>query len=335
VVLLALAGYVLIRLVRSAGPALAARQLAVFAVLGVALAATWSGAGHPAAAGNWAWVALPLDVAHLVAVAVWLGGLVVLAGWTLSRRTTTGDDEAASAVDRYSKAAAIAVAVLGATGLLQAWREIAASGVGTEYFTILVFKVGAFGLLVWLAALSRAAVRGRLPTGRRKAAPRRGAARRAQQDMLTRLRASVRWEAVIAGVVLALTAVLVATPPGGHDHGPTAAADTSAGPFSGKVAMPGGDVQIWLDPARTGANQLVLNVRDPKGLNRDVPEVQAQLAMPANNVGPLSVALKRTGPGQFVAQDLAVPVPGDWRLILRVRTTEFDQATVETEVPIG
>jgi copper transport protein len=306
----------------------------VFAVLGLALAATWSGAGHPAAAGGMVWAALPLDVAHLAAVAVWLGGLVVLAGWTLGRRTPAGEDEAAAAATLYSKAAAIAVAVLGATGLLQAWREIATSGVGTEYFALLVFKVGAFGLLLWLAALSRSAVRNRLAVG---AAKRRGATRQAQQDMLTRLRASVRWEVVIAAVVLALTAALVAAPPGGHDHGPTAVAEAaSGGSFLQVYPVPGGDVQVWVDPARSGSNsnQVVVNVRDGQGINREVPEVTGQLRLPANNIGPLPVPLAKTGRGQFVADGVTVPVAGTWVLTLTVRLTDFDQSTVDASIPV-
>jgi copper transport protein len=333
IVLLVLAGYVLLRLARvpDAGDSLSRKQIAGFVVLGLALAATWSGAGHPAAAGGMmVWAALPLDALHLVAVSVWLGGLVVLAGWTLGRRSTSGEDEAANAVSRYSKAAAVAVAVLGATGLLQAAREIVVSGVGGAYFTLLVFKVGAFGLLIWLAAMSRSAVRSRLLVG---TTARRGAARKVQRDMLTRLRASVRWEVGIAGVVLALTAALVATPPGGHDHGPAAvAAAASGGPFFQAFGVPGGDVQVWVDPARPGTNQVVVNVRDGQGANRDVPEVTGELRLPANNIGPLPVPLAKTGKGQFVADRVEVPVPGAWVLTLKVRLSDFDQSTVDAQL---
>jgi copper transport protein len=328
-VLLVGSGYVLLRLVRSARPeTLSRQQIAVFGGLGVALAATWSGAGHPAAAGGMIWAAFPLDIAHLAAVSVWLGGLVVLAGWTLRRGGSVGEDEAADAVTRYSRAAAVAVAVLGATGLLQAWREIAASGVGGEYFSLLVFKVGAFGLLLWLAAMSRGAVRDRVTAA---AGSRRGVARKVQRDMLSRLRTSVRWEVGIAGVVLALTAALVATPPGGHDHGPAAVAATASTdlPATQTLTLPGGDVQVWMDPAHTGANQLVLNVRDTKGIDRDVPEVTAELRLPANNIGPLPVALSKKAAGQYVASGVQIPVAGRWQLTVKVRANEFDSNSVD------
>lgn len=324
IALLALAGVLLARL-----KALSGKQIALVAVLGYALALTWSGTGH-AAAGLLSNLALLVDAAHLTAVAVWLGGLAVLATCALGGRGRDQGDEAAVAVSRFSTTAGASVVVLGVTGLLQAWRSLAEFGPGTEYFTLLVFKVAVFGLLLWLASLSRSFVRRRLLST--PAAARNAGDRRARQDLLSGLRRSVAWEAGIAVVVLGLTAALVAIPPGGHDHGPSAAA-VPTGPFLGSLALPDtGDVQVWVDPARTGDNQIVLNVRDERGINRNVPEVRAQLQLPDNDIGPLPVSLDKTGPGQFVADDVVVPVAGRWTLNLSVRTTEFDEVTVDTQI---
>jgi copper transport protein len=326
-VLLGLAGVVLSGMINSADP-VSRKQILVVTGLGVLLAGTWSGTGHPAAAGAWIWAALPLDAAHLAGVSIWLGGLAVLVTCTLRRGSGAVEEEAATAVSRYSRAAAVAVVVLGGTGLLQALRELIATGFGGEYFSLLIFKLGAFGLLIWLAALSRGAVRRQLVSpGARK-----GAARQAWADMLGRLRVSVRWEAGIAVVVLGLTAALVATPPGGHDHGPGVVVTASGGPFLNALSLPGGDVQVWVDPAKPGTNQIVLNVRDAKGLFRDVPEVDAELRLPSGNIGPLPVTLSKTGPGQFVANGVVVPVPGTWQLSVRVRTTDFDESNVDTQI---
>ena len=328
-VLLGVAGVVLSGLINSEST-VSRKQIITVGAVGLLLAGTWSGTGHPAAAGGWIWAALPLDAAHLVGVSIWLGGLAILVACALGRTSRPAEDEAAEAVSRYSRAAAVAVVVLGGTGLLQATRELLASGLGTEYFSLLVFKIGAFGLLVWLAALSRSAVRRQLaaPAGARK-----GAARQARQDMLGRLRVSVRWEVGIAVVVLGLTAALVSTPPGGHDHGPGAIAAAPGGPFLNALALPGsGDVQVWVDPARPGSNQIVLNVRDAKGLFRDVPEVQAELRLPEGNIGPLPVTLAKSGPGQFIANGVMVPVAGTWNLSVKVRSTDFDVTDVDTQI---
>lgn len=318
IALLALAFVLLSRIT-----SLSRREIAVLAGVGGALMVTWSGTGH-AAAGGVASFAVLVDAAHLAAVSVWFGGLAVLASCTLGREEQ--EDEAAVAVTRFSRMAGVAVVVLGATGLVQAWRALAEFGPGTEYFTLLVFKIAVFGLLLWLASLSRSFVRRRLaaPTTRRKSGKR---------TVLSGLRRSVAWEAGIAVVVLGLTSALVAIPPGGHDHGPTAAA-TPAGPFLGSQDLGGGtgDVQVWIDPARAGDNEIVLNVRDERGINRDIPEVAAQLRLPEAGVGPLAVTLDRTGPGQFVADDVVVPVAGTWTLTLRVRTTEIDETTVDMPI---
>jgi copper transport protein len=324
IALLSLAGLLLVRL-----KTLSRNETVLMAILGYALTLTWSGTGH-ASAGMLSRVAPFVDAAHLTAMSVWLGGLAVLASCTLSTgREPAERSEATYTVSRFSHTAAAAVVVLGGTGLLQAWRELAEFGPGTEYFTLLIFKIAVFGLLLWLASLSRAFVRRRLSA---PAAPRRSAGRLARQGVLAGLRRSVVWEAGIATVVLGLTAALVAIPPGGHDHGPSAAVVPS-GPYLGSLALPGsGDVQVWVDPARTGRNQVVLNVRDGRGVNQNVPEVRAQLQLPEAGIAPLPVSLTRTGPGQFVADGVDVPVPGTWTLDVHVRTTEFDETTVDTQI---
>ncbi|MFL6126799.1 copper resistance CopC/CopD family protein [Actinophytocola sp.] len=325
IALLGLAGVLLARL-----RTVSRWSVVVMAVLGYAFALTWSGTGH-ANTGLLSGLALLVDAAHLTAMAVWLGGLVVLASCTLAGRGQSRDDEdaAAAAAARFSRTAGAAVAVLGVTGLLQAWRELAEFGPGTQYYTLLIFKVAVFGLLLWLASLSRSFVRRRLSVS---AAPRRAADRLVRQDVLARLRRSVVWEGGVAVVVLGLTAALVAVPPGGHDHGPSAAA-VPAGPFLGSLALPGsGDVQVWVDPARTGDNQIVLNVRDDRGINRNVPEVRAQLELREAGIEPVPLSLARTAPGQFKAADVVVPVAGTWTLDLHVRTTEFDEVAVDTRI---
>lgn len=310
IVLLCLAGVLLARM-----KAVSRREIALVVGVGYVLTLTWSGTGH-AAAGLLSGLAVFVDAMHLMAMAVWLGGLAVLTLCALRGL-------ASAAVSQFSRVAGVAVLVLGVTGLLQAGRELAEFGPGTQYFTLLIFKVAVFGLLLWLAALSRSFVRRRLLVPSRKAADR---------VVLARLRRSVAWEAGIAVVVLGLTAALVAVPPGGHDHGPRVAA-VPAGPFLEALALPGaGDVQVWIDPARAGDNQIVLNVRDGRGVNQDVPEVRAQLRLPESDIGPLPVSLTRTGPGRFVAAGVVVPVAGTWTLNLQVRTTEFDSMTVSARV---
>ncbi|MEE1939633.1 copper resistance protein CopC [Streptomyces sp. TRM 70361] len=121
------------------------------AVGAVGLAATWALAEH-ASTGIQTGVAIPADILHLLAVAVWLGGLAALltALWR-------GPAVPAGAVRRFSGLALGSVAVLAATGLYQSWRQVGSWSAltSTDYGRLLLVKVGLVALLVALARYSR------------------------------------------------------------------------------------------------------------------------------------------------------------------------------------
>lgn len=297
---------------------------------GAALAFTWSGTGH-ASVGATAPLTTAADVVHLVAMAVWLGGLAVLGACVLaSGRLTTS--EAVAVSERFSRTALLSVVALATSGAVVAAKEILGSPdlAGSRYAGILLFKLAVFGLLLCVAALSRSVVRTRLT----QTEPRNRAARASRDDGLRRLRRTVGGEVAIAAIVLGVAALLVATPPAERVSGPAPVAARS-GPYLDALALPSsGDVQVWVEPASAGDNQVAINVRDERGVNRDVPEVTARLSLAAHGVGPIPVPLVRTLAGQFVAQRMAIPIPGDWRLEIIVRTGTFDESTVDTAVPV-
>jgi copper transport protein len=145
------------------------------------------------------------------------------------------------------------------------------------------------------------------------------------------LRRSVGLETVTAVAILAVTSVLVSTPPGSRPSG-TIVASTA---IQTDLSLPGGArVSVTLDPPRVGASLLAVTVHDKVGIDWDVPEVSASLSLPARSIGPLPIALSRLRAGRYQSQSLSIPVPGGWRLRISVRTSDFDQHTVETEVPV-
>ncbi|MEU3352178.1 FixH family protein [Streptomyces sp. NPDC037389] len=115
------------------------------------LAATWALAEH-ASAGLQPWLAMPVDVAHLLGVAVWLGGLAALLATLWS-----GERIRRAAVARFSRMAFVSVCVLVATGLYQSWRQVGSWDVltGTEYGRWLLVKAGLVAVMVGIAFLSR------------------------------------------------------------------------------------------------------------------------------------------------------------------------------------
>ncbi|QLE73073.1 hypothetical protein FGW37_17030 [Streptomyces rectiverticillatus] len=121
------------------------------AVVAAGLAATWAMAEH-ASAGLQPWLAMPVDVLHLLGVAVWLGGLASLLAvlWT-------GAPIRRADVQRFSRLAFTSVCVLVATGLYQSWRQVGSWGAltGTEYGRWLLLKVALVTGMLGLAYFSR------------------------------------------------------------------------------------------------------------------------------------------------------------------------------------
>ncbi|MGW0649250.1 copper resistance CopC/CopD family protein [Streptomyces umbrinus] len=120
-------------------------------VVAAGLAATWAMAEH-ASTGIQTGISMPVDVLHLLAVAVWLGGLSTLLV-ALYRAPSIEPD----AVRRFSRIAFGSVAVLAATGIYQSWRQLGSwsAFTGTSYGQLLLVKIGLVVVLVGIAWISR------------------------------------------------------------------------------------------------------------------------------------------------------------------------------------
>lgn len=258
-------------------------------LLAVALAATWAGADH-ASVGIQVGLALPFGVLHLIAMALWLGGLVTL---LVGLRHGLGADTA----DRFSKVAFGSVAGLGVTGVYQSWRGLGSWGalVDTEYGRLLLIKIGCVAAMLGVAWISRswvARLRSADALGAtdavRIAEAQEGArtpvqvcaagaeatsdpARRAQLDRqrtarltATRdrgftparagLRRSVLVEAAVAVAVLVVTTMLTNSPPGRVAQAASAGSRQPAATAPGGAAtagVPGQSLELTL-PYDTG-----------------------------------------------------------------------------------
>jgi copper transport protein len=310
---------------------------------GVALVASYAAAGH-ASDGVLPTDALLSDMIHLAAMAVWLGGLLVLG---IRMLPAARPAELAAAVPRFSRLAFGAVCVLVGTGTYQAWRSL--GGVSplwtTGYGRLLLLKLAVVAALLALANASRQAIRRRAvpvdqpnlvlvgasaPVGPDEPAPDPAPGK----ALLTatgrrRLRRSVLAEIGVAVAVLAVSAVLVGTPPaagGGETAGD--------GPQWTTVALAGGaTATLALDPGR--ADTVTAELRDRQGRPLRPRDVDLTIALPAERLGPLPVRLAPTGPGDYRGSAAALSRPGRWRLALRVRTSEFDASVATAELATG
>ncbi|RPE42618.1 copper transport protein [Streptomyces sp. Ag109_O5-1] len=144
--------YLLLR--KRADPTRPSRALlATAAVLAIALALTWAVAEH-ASAGIQVPLAMTSSVLHLLAMALWLGGLTALLV-TLYRATAT--PLPAAVVTRFSRVAFASVTVLVGTGVYQSWRGLGSwqALTDTSYGRLLLVKLVAVTLLLAAASRSR------------------------------------------------------------------------------------------------------------------------------------------------------------------------------------
>jgi len=151
--------------------------------------------GHTRSVGP-AWLVVGSDTLHVLAGALWFGGLL---GLVLTLRRSVPADAAARTVVRFSTTAAGLVAAVAVTGTLLAWRILPDAGalVRTGYGRTLVAKVAVVALVVAIAAWNRFRL---VPRAADTAAHRT-------------LRRTVAAEAALVLLALAVTGVLVSQSP--------------------------------------------------------------------------------------------------------------------------
>ncbi|KOU32867.1 membrane protein [Streptomyces sp. WM6372] len=159
------------------------------------------------------------------------------------------------------------------------------------------------------------------------------------------LRRSVLAEAGVAIALLAVTTVLTSTEPGrtaeqasGRDSASTAVPNRAIKitlPFDTGGQNGKGSVRVEFDPGRVGANSLHVWVDDPEGQPLDIPEIKVAFTLPAKDLGPLPLLPERAAPGHWSASGVQLPLAGEWRIDVTVRTSDIDQTTVQKNVKIG
>ncbi|WP_106975211.1 copper resistance CopC/CopD family protein [Streptomyces katrae] len=346
-------------------------RLVATSALALGLALTWAGAEH-ASAGIQVPLAIPVAVLHLLAMAVWLGGLITLVT-ALRHGGPDGCEIPASAVRRFSSLAFAAVVVLVGTGVYQSWRQVGSWTAlsTTSYGRTLVLKIAAVVLLLCVAALSRrwtARLTGegapaameleqvRVPqTVGAPSAPNEAGTGSGKETTATRidseppavdasgyrrrLRRTVGAEAAVGAVVLVISTLLTGTQPS-RAAGTTAstaaqepAVKVVTVPFDMGTANHQGTVQITLAPGHVGENTVEAVVFTPDGGISSVPELRLALTQRDQGIGPLDSKL-RNQQGYWATYDLRLPMAGTWNLDVTIRTTDIDQVTVGTTLRV-
>lgn len=280
--------------------------------------------GHAGAADDSA-LLVPLDVVHVAAMSAWIGGvaLLLLVVPAATRRLDPPDRTRLLAllVTRFSTLALTAVAALLATGVAQSILHLDALSdlVETAFGRAILVKSALFVLLIALGAYNRRRSQpelARLAAGGEAPGRAGGALRRA-----------LRAEILLMAAVLAVTAALVA-------YSPSAA--TPAGPFSDSADFGPARIELTVDPARAGANEVHVYLFDKRtGAQYDRPRrLTVTAAEPELDIGPIELDMRKAGPGHYTTARADLAPAGDWSLVVRAPVSDFEELRTAIEVPI-
>jgi copper transport protein len=266
-------------------------------------------AGHAAGPSSLRLVNLLAQWAHLVAVGVWVGGLVWLLAALVARSPARSTREV---VVGFSRLAGISLAVVVATGVarsvdeLGGWRRLLDSGFGRA----LDLKLVLFCALVALGAYNRYRLVPLFQVGRREAAA------------AARLRRSVGGELGLAAAVLAAAALLSQLAPGV----PAGAARTepAARPV---LAASGADwattvrVTLSVTPGAAGPNRFTATVADfDTGAALPVDRVELAGTPAAHpDLGNARLELTEAADGRWLGQGRLLSLAGRWVLTTTIQ----------------
>lgn len=288
------------------------------AVFGLVLVATPAFSGH-ANAGRWRLAAKLLDVPHVAAAALWLGGLAVLLV-ALRNRVP----EARSITERFSTPAFVAVIVVVLTGVGQSIRQVSSlDQLETSFGRLLAVKVVIVLALIGIASLTRSALQGRLVLGDEDED-----AGAAPQDEIGVLRKLVVAEVAVALAIVAVTSLLV-------DANPGYAAESVAGPFDETRVVDDVLVNVVAVPGTVGPTDLHVYVDNPAGGLTPPVGATGTLAREGGDGAGIDLRFVTAGPSHWSANDVDIPTAGDWVLTLDVQLTDVDRITATFTIPIG
>ena len=260
-----------------------------------------SASGHPnSLSPRLVWISV--DVLHLVAITVWVGGLFAL---LLAGREWLSQPEAVRPVRRYSSCALVAVPVIAITGVAQTLQLTGSLDdvTATTWGRLLLGKVVLVVVMVAIGAVSRWLL---------------------HHDGPAALRRTVLVEGVIGLVVIGLAAGMVGLPP---------RAAAPAIPFNQQITSNGVIAAITISPGSVGSNEIHVLITPPGGSLTAISNLTARVSLPAKDIPNSPVTLVSEGVNHY-SGTVTFPESGEWTLQLIVNVTPSDSALLKTTVTI-
>lgn len=262
--------------------------------------ATYSLSGHPSA-GDLPVLFVGVDALHLVAVSLWVGGVLALALFSRSEEIT---DE----VQRFSRVSTFAMPVAAATGIAQAINLVPSREVltDTQYGTYLIAKVAIVGLVVLLGLYLRRTLG-------------RGESLSVQRFL--------RRETALVLTVIALTAFMVG-------ESPVIEQKVERRNFSATMVQKEivGDLQVL--PAKVGTSEVHTWFMPPGGMLAPVKKVTVTFALPEREIPNIPVDVVETGPNHW-SGITQFPYDGEWTMEVRAVSKEGKDLVYTATVPIS
>jgi copper resistance protein D len=190
----------------------------IIAVLSFAILASLAAAGHSGAmATNAGLLPIAGDIGHLIASALWPGGLVPLLVLLVSQYRTTDQTTRVFVVDvvrRFSSLSLMVVGLLAGTGLLNSYFIVGSWGAlfATDYGRWLLLKIALFLLMLGFGALNLLVLKPQLARAALVQTQTPGAVMTPMSSLIR----SVTCETFLAAGVILVVGFLGATPPPMH-----------------------------------------------------------------------------------------------------------------------
>ncbi|MGH9271418.1 MAG: copper resistance D family protein, partial [Ilumatobacteraceae bacterium] len=296
--------------------------LALLAAFGLALLVAVAAGGH-AVTGVAIPVGFTATIVHLVAMSIWVGGLVTLLLVLDRRDLWTG-------LASFSPVALGAVVALAVTGAVNGWRQLGTPGAITDtgYGRWLIVKLAVVALVMAVAAVSRATLRRSRSVA--PPAPSLSTVGAAAQRPVgpDALRRRVLLEVVGMAVVLVATVGLVDSPP------PRSLAGEEAESITVIATRDDWSAQIDLVPAETGGTTMHVTLSAIAGEEQEVDEITVTAELPAQQLGPIEFPMVPAGDNHVTTNDADFPVAGTWEITVTARFGDFDQVAMTTTVEV-
>lgn len=275
-------------------------QLPALAIPAIAVATL----GFSRSGGDMAAIGALAGIAHALAMAVWLGGLVLLWRVVLAG---PGDDDLVHAVRGFGRLATPALLVTVVTGAVQTYRLDSGNLFSTGHGGVLLLKASIVGAMAFVGLATRQFVNQRLSHVESMTA-----------GMAGRLRRAISVEVAGGVTVLVLSAWLLALAPGNVD---ATGASTAKYAFTQRFEL-SADVDVTVSFSQVvGRNGLLVTVDEPAA---GITDLTVRFDPPADSGaigGAVTIPLPGKGSAELAITDgVSIAVPGTWSITVSATT---------------